>query len=192
VASVRAFFDGLVKAESGAPADGLEDMRRGAEFLREQNVLYDGLLKIVLADAEARAGDVDRALAVLDEALAISERIGHHAFDAELHRVRGDMLLKGDPGNPSLAEAAFGRAVEIAGGQGTRSFGLRAALSLARLYQSTMRPVEAHGVLGSALEGFAPTLEMPEIAEAQALLAALAETGEVKTAGAQRRCYSAD
>ena len=50
---------------------GLEDMRRGVELLREQNVLwFDGLLKIALAEAEARAGDPDRGVAILDEALA--------------------------------------------------------------------------------------------------------------------------
>ena len=65
------FLEGLASAESGAPGDGLEDMRRGVELLREQNVLlFDGLIKIALAEAEARAGDVDRALAILDEALA--------------------------------------------------------------------------------------------------------------------------
>jgi hypothetical protein len=55
-----------------------------------------------------------------------------------------------------------------------RSFELRAALTLAKLYQSTGRLAEAHAVLAPALEGFSPTAEMPEIAEAQALLAALA------------------
>ena len=59
-------------------------------------------------------------------------------------------------------------------GKGARSFVLRAALSLAKLYQSTGRPADAHAVLAPALEGFSPTPEMPEIAEAQALLAALA------------------
>jgi hypothetical protein len=50
---------------------------------------------------------------------------------------------------------------------------LRAALSLAKLYQSTGRPAEAHAVLAPALEGFSPTPETPEIAEAQALLSRL-------------------
>ncbi len=58
---------------------------------------------------------------------------------------------------------------------------------MAKLYQSTARPAEAHAVLAPALEGFAPTPEMPELAEAQALLAALAETNEVKGAEAQRQ-----
>jgi predicted ATPase len=181
------FFEGLATAESGALGSGLEDMRRGAELLREQSVLlYDGLLKILLAETEARAGDVDRALGVLDEALATCGRTGYRSFEAELHRVRGEMLLKRDPADPASAEEALQAAIVVANQQGTRSFKLRAALSLAKLYQSTGRPVDAHAVLAPALEGFAPTPEMPEIAEAQALLMALAGTDEVKAAIAQR------
>jgi class 3 adenylate cyclase/predicted ATPase len=183
------FLEGLANAHQSITAGGgHEEMRRGVEGLREQNALiFDGLIRIALAEAEARAGDIDCALGTLDDALATSERTGHRAFEAEMHRARGDMLFKRDPANPSLAEAAFGRAIEVACGQGTRSFELRAALSLAKLYQSTSRPVEAHDVLVPALEGFSPTSEMPEIAEAQALLAALAETDEVKADAAQRQ-----
>ena len=181
------FLDGLVKAESGAPVDGLENMRRGAELLREQNVLFDGLIKIGLAEAEARTGEVDRAVATLDEALATSERTGHSAFDAELHRARGEMLLNHDPVNPTLAEEAFQTAIAVAKRQGARSFELRAAFALAKLYHSTNRPADAHAVLAPPLEGFSPTLEMPEIAEAQALLAALSETDELKVEAAHRQ-----
>ena len=62
-----------------------------------------------------------------------------------------------------------------------------AALSLARLYQSTGRAADAHAVLAPALEGFSPTPEFPEIEQAQVLLAALAETDEVKNAVATRQ-----
>jgi predicted ATPase len=180
------FLDGLAQTVSGA-ARGLDAMRRGAELLREQNSLInDGLIRIALAEAEARAGDVDRALAVLDEALATSERIGHRAFDAELNRVRGEILLKRNPANPATAEEAFQIAIAVAKQQATRSFELRAALALAKLYQSTDRPVDAHTILAPALEGFSPTPAMPEIAEAQALLAALAEMDEVKARAAKR------
>ena len=85
------------------------------------------------------------------------------------------------------AEEAFRTAIAIAKQQGARSFELRAALALAKLYQSTGRPADAHAVLAPALEGFSPTPEMPEIAEAQALLTALAETDEVKAEAAQRQ-----
>ena len=166
------FLQGWATAARGAPGSGLEDMRRGVELLRDQSVRhFDGLVKIALAEAEARAGDRDRAVAILDESLATTNRTGHRAFEAELHRARGEMLLRRDPADPAPAEDAFLTAIAVAKQQATRSFELRAALSLAKLYQSTGQPAEAHAVLAPALEGFAPTPEMREITEAQALLA---------------------
>jgi predicted ATPase len=168
------WLEGLATTHGGASGSGLEAMRRGVELLREQNILmFDGLVKIALAEAEARAGDVDCALVILDEALATSERIGHRAFDAELNRIRGQMLLKRDPDSSAPAEEAFRTAVAVAKQQSTRSFELRAALVLAKLYQSTGGLADAHAVLAPALEGFSQMPEMPEIAEAQALLTAL-------------------
>ena len=182
------FLEGWATGRSGEPESGLDDMRRGIEQLREQNVLlFDGLLKIALAEAEARAGDPDRAIAILDEALATCGRAGNRAFEAELNRARGEILLKCDPANPAPAEEAFLTAIAVAKQQATRSFELRAALALAKLYPSTGRHADAHAALAPALEGFAPTREMPEIAEAQALLAALAETEEVRAGTEQRR-----
>ena len=167
-----AFFEGLATAERGALGEGLSDMRRDAESLRQQDLLnFDGLFKIALAEAEARAGDRDRAIAILDEALVTADRLGYRAFEAELNRTRGEILLECDPANPAPAEEALLHAIAVAKRQSTRSFELRAAVSLAKLYQSTGRPLDAHAVLAPALEGFSPTPEMPEIAEAQALLA---------------------
>ncbi len=162
-------------------------MRRGIELLREQSVLwFDGLLKIALAEAEASNGDPDGGIALLDQAIATADSTGCRAFEAELNRVRGEMLLRRDRANPAPAEEAFRSAIAIAKRQGARSFELRAALSLAELYGSTGRPADAHAVLEPALEGFSPTPEMPEIAEAQALLAALAEIEEVKAEATKR------
>ena len=142
------FLEGWATADGGALTDGLEGMRRGAESLREQNALvFDGLIKIALSEAEARAGDLERAIATLDEALATVERTGYRAFEAELRRARGEMLLRRDPADFAEGEQALQTAVAVARQQGTRSFELRAALSLAKLYQSTGRPAEAHAVL---------------------------------------------
>jgi hypothetical protein len=69
------------------------------------------------------------------------ERAGFRAFEPELHRTRGDILLRRDPANPAPAEEALLIAIAVAGRQGTRSFELRAALSLGR-------PADAHAVLG--------------------------------------------
>jgi class 3 adenylate cyclase/predicted ATPase len=138
-------LEGVAKVESGELIGGVADMRRGADLLREQNVLnFNGLIKIAIAEAEAHAGDVDRSIAILDEALTTCERTGHRAFEAELHRVRGEMLLKRDPANLAIAEEAFQTAIAIARRQATRSFELRAALSLAKLWQSTGHLADAH------------------------------------------------
>jgi hypothetical protein len=75
---------------------------------------------------------------------------------------------------PEQAAVVYREALDLARRQGAPVTALFGTLSLARLYQSTGRPLEAHAVLAPALEGFAPTPEMPEIAEAQALLEHLA------------------
>jgi tetratricopeptide (TPR) repeat protein len=181
------FLQSWLAAQGSEAAAGLLGMRRGFDLLDEQNaVIFGGLLKVAQAEAEARTGGVGRAVEILEEALETCERTGHRAFDAELNRVRGEMLLKRDPANPGTAEEALQTAIAVAKQQGTRSFELRAALALAKLYQSTGRPADAHAVLAPTLEGFAPTPEMPEIAEAQALLTALEETDEVKAEVARR------
>jgi hypothetical protein len=82
--------------------------------------------------------------------------------------------LKRDPGNAAPAEDALA----LAERQGARLYGLHAALSLAKLHQSTARPADAQAVLVHALDGFSPTPKMPEIAEAQALLERWAHGGD--------------
>jgi class 3 adenylate cyclase/predicted ATPase len=178
------FLEGAARAKSGALGSGLPDMRRGVELLREQNVvIFDGLFKIAIAQAEARAGDVNRAIAILDERLATSDRTGYRTFESELHRVRGEILFERDPADPTPAEDAFLTAIAVAKQQATRSFELRAALSLARLYQSTVRLAEARAVLVPALDGFAPTLEFPEIEETLEMMAAI-EAAHISDTGA--------
>jgi predicted ATPase len=137
-------------------------------------LIFDGLLKMELAKIEVQEGDFDRAIATVDEALSTSDRTGYRAFEAELHRVRGEMLLKRDPANAAPAEQSLQAALAVARQQGARTFELRSAHSLAKLFRSTGHPVEAHAVLAPALEPFSPTPEMLEIAEAQALLGELA------------------
>jgi len=110
---------------------------------------------------------------VIDEAPALVGETGEHWFDAGLHRIRGEILLKQNPADPAPAEAAFLAAIAVAQQQKARSFELRAALSLAKLYQSTGRPADARDVLKPALEGFSPTPEFPEIGKAHALFEAL-------------------
>jgi predicted ATPase len=154
----------------------------------DQDVRFDIWFQTgLLAELEAEALGAEHALARIDEAMALARQVETRCNLPFLHLLRGKLLLERDPSNPAPAEEAFRTGLAIAQEQGARSWGLRAALSLARLYQSTDRPVDAHAVLAPALEGFSPTAEMPEIAEAQAVLRALTETTEVKAAIAQRQ-----
>ena len=168
------------------PIAGAAELRRALAASADQGArLGVAYFQGVLAELEAKTLGADSALARIDEALTHQ---GDNRCDlAYLHRLRGDILLKRDPADPAPAEEAFRTAIAIAKAQGARSYELLASLSLAKLYQSTGRPVEARAILVPALEGFAPTPEMPEIAEAQTLLAELAETDEVKNATTSRR-----
>jgi hypothetical protein len=150
----------------------LAEMRRGPAIVREQgNVWFLPSLEAALAEAEARAGETDAGLRRLDDALAELERTEQRWYEAELYRIRGETLLKRDPANTAAAEQSLQTA--IAQSQKARSFELRAALSLVKLYRAANRDVDAHAVLAPAVEGFPPTQQFPELAEAQTLLAAL-------------------
>jgi tetratricopeptide (TPR) repeat protein len=169
------------------PHGGLAEMRAGIAACREQGIgNFIPFIATALAETEVEAGEIEAALATIDGAIADGERTGQCWFDAESRRTRGDILLKRDPTNTAPAEEAFLTAIAIAQQQKARSFELRAALSLAKLYHSTGRHVDAHAVLAPALEGFSPTPEFSEIAEAQALLAAL-ERDEAVKAESERR-----
>jgi predicted ATPase len=126
-----------------------------------------------LAEAEASAGETDAGLRRLDDALAELERTEQRWYEAEMHRIRGDILLQLDPAHTAAAEQSLRTAIAVAQSQKARSFELRAALSLANLYRATNRDADAHSVLAPAVEGFPPTQQFPELTEAQALLAAL-------------------
>ena len=166
---------------------GLDAMRRGIAACHDMgNLVYTTLLETALAEAEAEAGEIEAALASIDRTVALTERTGQRWNEADTHRVRGEILFKRDPANTGPAENAFLTAIAVAQQQKAKSFELRAALALARLYQSTGRAIDAHAMLAPALAGFSPTPEFPEIEQAQELFAALGATDQVKNAAAAR------
>jgi hypothetical protein len=112
-------------------------------------------------------------MAIIDEALATCDRLGFRAFEAELHRARSEILLKRDPANAAPAEEALLTAIAVANRQAARSFELRAALALAKLYRATARDAAARAVLAPAREGFSPTSKFPEIEQALEIVAAV-------------------
>jgi class 3 adenylate cyclase len=141
----------------------------------------------LLADVERTLGRHDEALAAVERGLAIADETGEDWVRCWLLRLRGEVLVETDAAG---TEAAYGDALRLSVAQGARSETLLASIALAKLYQSTGRPLEAHAVLSDALEGFLATSAMPAIAEAQALLAALAETDAVKAEAARRETRS--
>ena len=176
------------RGPDAATADGLARFRGHGETIHQSG---RSLLGAVVsrsargtrsrADVAGRGADFDRS----------SDRIGPRGRHP-LHRLpatphpRRHPAARSIPTTPPPPSKPTSPPSPSRSEQGARSFGLLAALKLAKLYQSTARPVEAHDILAPALEGFSPTPEMPEIAEGQALLAALVETDKVKVAAASR------
>jgi predicted ATPase len=157
------------------PEAGAAGLRRALEsYLFQGSRSGAPSFHALLAELEAMQEDLDGALALIDQGLAIAKQTGEHYTDPYLYRLRGETLLRYDPANPTPAEEAFEAALTIAKRQGARSYELLTSLALAKLYQSIGRPIDAHAVLRPALEGFSMTPEMPEIVEARSLLLAVA------------------
>jgi class 3 adenylate cyclase/tetratricopeptide (TPR) repeat protein len=165
------YLNGLARWRSGDRLGGPAEMRRGWALLHENGCyLYEPFWGMQVAKADAEAGQFEAGLAILSNLMDCAERTGQHWLDAELHRVRGDFLLHRNPSNAAAAEDAFKRAIEIARSQQTKTFELRGALSLAKLYQTTGRDWAARELLVPALVGFNARPELPEVEEAQRLL----------------------
>ena len=163
------------------PEVGAEELERVlSAFLTQGQKVETPSCYGMLAELEAMPRGAEQALSTDRSGVGDSEETGERITDSYLYRFRGDILLKCNPADPAPAEQAYRTAIAVAKEQGARSYELLASLALAKLYQSAGRPGDAHSVLAPALEGFAPTPEMPEIGEAQALLTALAATDEVR------------
>ena len=169
------FLQGWATWQAGECAAGLAEMRDGLVLLRERNVaIFDGLFKSVLAKAEAQMGDFVGALGTLETAYAQSERTGQCWFDAEAHRTAGEIVLLSPERNLGKAQAHFERALEIARAQRVRSWELRAATSLARLWRDQRRRAEAHDLLAPVYGWFTEGFDTLDLKEAEALLDELA------------------
>jgi DNA-binding winged helix-turn-helix (wHTH) protein/predicted ATPase len=173
-AGTAVLFQGWAKSSDAAEELRLVEMRRGLAIIREQGTGYlVPSLEAALAKAEASAGEIDHGLHRLDDAFAMLERTEERWYEAEMHRVRAEILLKRDPTDSAAAEQSLQVAIAMAQSQKACSFELRAALALAKLYRAANRDADAHAVLAPAVEGFPPTRQFPELTEAQALVLTL-------------------
>src|SRR5262249_47183605 len=106
------------------------------------------------------------------EALALADRMGEGFHSAELHRLRGEFLLRQDAAGVvgREAESSFLRALAIARRQQAKSLELRAAMSLTRLYLKQRREAEARPMLAECYDWFTEGFDTPDLQEAKSLL----------------------
>src|SRR5262245_31658137 len=110
-------------------------MRKALQVLSYMNYhLMEPLMRTLLAELDARDGRIDAAIADLDAQLNAIEKSGQRCFEAEVHRVRGELLLERRPADTVAPRAAFTSAIEIARRQRATTFERRATRSLARMF----------------------------------------------------------
>ena len=132
--------------------------------------LHRPFLLALLADAEERAGRSAIGLRMLDEALALVEEMDERWWEAELHRLKGQLLLSLPADNVAAAEACYERAITVARGQGARSLELRSSTSLARLWHMEGKVTAARELLAPIYVWFTEGFDTPDLKEAKALL----------------------
>jgi predicted ATPase len=128
----------------------------------------------LLAEAYGMQGEPEEGLALLTEALTQADTTGEHWYQSELCRLQGELLLQGSSGNSTEAESCFHHALEIARTQQAKSFELRAATSLARLWHQQGKRDEARQVLGDVYSWFTEGFDTLDLKDAKALLDELA------------------
>ncbi|MGH7781057.1 MAG: adenylate/guanylate cyclase domain-containing protein [Candidatus Binataceae bacterium] len=138
--------------------------------------LYRSTNAAMLAEAYAAVGQIDEALRVLDDALPFAHTEELY-YEAELNRLRGELLLM--RGNPErgVAEKCFREAIEVAQRQSAKSWELRATTSLARLLRDTNRRDEARAILAEIYGWFTEGFDTADLKDAKALLDDLSGTG---------------
>jgi len=128
------------------------------------------LFLTLLAEGLALAGKIEEGLATLDDALAKAAISGANGWNAEIHRLRGELTGRLPYSDPAKAEDSFRTALAIAREQGTRGYELRAAVSLARLRRDQGRRTEARDLLAPVYGWFTEGFDTPDLKEAKALL----------------------
>jgi predicted ATPase len=185
---------GWALAVQGQGEAGLAQIRQGLEAHRATGTdLGQPYRLALLAEAAGCAGQADEGLRVLAEALALVEHTGERQWEAELYRLKGALLLSytAGVGFPATlteeAETCFQRAVDIARQQHAKALELRAATSLARLWQQQGQQAAARALLAPIYGWFTEGFDTADLQEASALLQ---EPGKDITAGHSGRMHS--
>jgi predicted ATPase len=162
---------GWALAALGERADGIAQLRQGLEGWRATGASISWSYWLgLLADTYARGAHAGEGLAVVAEALTCVDQTGERYAEAELHRLKGELLLKHIPPDAPQAEACFQQALTVARRQQARSWELRAAMSLACLWQRQGKRDEARDLLAPIYRWFTEGFDTADLQEAKALL----------------------
>jgi class 3 adenylate cyclase/predicted ATPase len=158
-------------AELGFHDGRIEEIQKGlADVAATGTVLGGPMFIAYLADAQAAAGRIDDAIGTLNTAIGLSESTGSRYWDAELHRRKGEIFLRLKDHTVDESEALFRKALDIARSQEGKTFELRAATSLARLWQGQGRRGEARDLLTAIYDWFTCGFDTQDLKDAKALL----------------------
>jgi predicted ATPase len=166
-------FEGWAMAQQGQVKTGIARIEEGlADRLAiDARLRYPTYLSL-LAEAYGQAGKPEQGLCVVDEALNRVEATGERFSEAELHRLKGELLQMQRADNDEI-ESCFLHALDIARRQEAKSLELRAAMSLSRLWQTQGRAPEARQLLAEIYGWFSEGFDTADLQEAKALLAEL-------------------
>jgi predicted ATPase len=164
--------DGWLAAQRGLAEAGIARMREGLDGLKSIGVgIVRPFFLSLLAEAYGGVGRPEAGLEAVAEALARTEENGERIWSADLHRLRGDLLLaRGGAAGRDEAQAALIEALAIARSQGARYWELRAATSLARLWRDTGEAARGSEELASVCAVFDADAGLPDVAAARALM----------------------
>jgi len=162
---------GWVLAHQGRAQEGIEQITRGFRAHRATVAAIAGSYFLaLLAEAYGMQGEPEAGLTVLTEALTRAETIGERWYESELYRLKGALLLQQSADHDTEAETCFQHAISIAQSQQAKSWELRAATSLARLWQQQGKRQRAHDLLGPVYHWFTEGFDTADLQEAKALL----------------------
>ncbi len=168
-------MQGWLFALTGKDADAIHMITSSISALRSTGAtLFVPSHLAYLARAHAELGQFDDAWRCIDEALRTIETTKERLWEAELHRIAGEIALKSPEPDAAKAEAYFERALAVARKQQAKSWELRAAMSMARLYRDQDRRNEARDLLAPVYGWFTEGFDTLDLKEAKALLDALA------------------
>ena len=166
---------GWALAVQGNRAEGLRQLREGLAAEQATGAeVYRSVFLASLAEAYGQSGEAETGLAIVSEALAFVAQTQERWHEAELHRLQGELLLQQSLEAAPKAEACFLQSLEIARPQQAKSWELRAATSLARLWQQQGKTTEAHALLAPVYNWFTEGFDTADLKDAKALLDELA------------------